>query len=836
MCLRPPRACTFKSIERGADSARVASRADSGRTDKSPSRGRRSGADRPPAVANDEPLPEDLAVADVSRSERRDAEWPFERLVELTDDVILAMDLGGVITAANPGAARVLGFSPDALVGTSLTDYLAAADLERARATFAKVAGGAVSVRGEFEHIAKDGHSVFLDVAAFPIRKDGQVIGLEGIARDVSAHYALKAELIRQSLHDPLTGLPNRALCVDRIGQALSRAARARSTVAVLLLDVDEFKVVNDSLGHGAGDELLVELAARLRAVSRRGETIARMGGDEFVIVADGINAEDEVMALGERIQSVFREPFAIGGTHRQMTGSLGVALSGRGTHASELLRDADTAMYRVKGSGKGETRVFDQAHRIEFLQRIAVETGLRDAVHAGELEVYFQPIVDPITRQILAVEALSRWRHPELGWIQPGEFIPIAEESGLIVSLGQHVLREAVSQTAAWRRQRASALPLGVFVNVSPRELSERGFVPFVLETLTEFGLAPLDLALELTEHVIIDDRDEVVFENLGELARLGIRLIIDDFGTGYSALSSLRRFPFAALKIDRCFVEEIDSLEARAPIIRALVGLGKTLSMMVIAEGVESQVQQDYLLRLGCDAEQGFGTGRPQTATALTELLLGEQDPEGGPQGASEWQADTADADARWTPAPRPSDEDARVAALAAYDVLDSGPESEFDEIARLVAEICDTPMSFVSLVDRDREYFKAGIGTDLREAPRDSSFCGHAILESDVVVIEDALNDPRFAGNPNVIGGARVRFYAGAPLITPDGHSIGMLCVKDTRPRELTETQRHALAVLGHQVAALLELRRLRSRVPSRGSASRTRQRSQSRAATR
>ena len=754
------------------------------------------------------------------------SDQPFERLIERTDDMILAMDLTGVITAANPASKLVLGYSPEELIGTLIADYLPAREVEHARAILDQVARGKQSMRIEVEHIHKDGRAVFLDLVGFPVFRAGEVVGLEGIARDVSEQHALKSELMRQSLHDPLTGLPNRVLCIDRISLALTRATRTNSTVAVLLLDVDEFKVVNDGLGHAAGDDLLVELADRLRSVCRKGETIARMGGDEFVMVAEDIRDHRGVLALGERIQSIFREPFAIGGTTRRMSGSLGVALSGAGTCASELVRDADTAMYRVKAADKGATRVFEQTHRDEFLHRVAVEAGLRDAVDADQLEVYFQPIIDPTTKRTLAVEALSRWRHPELGWIQPGEFIPIAEDSGLIVSLGQHVLRAAVCQAAAWRRARAWVLPLGIFVNVSPRELSERGFVPFVVETLDEFGLAASDLALELTENAIIDDRNEVVLENLEQLSRLGIRLIIDDFGTGYSALSSLRRFPFAALKIDRCFVEEIDSMEAGAPIIRALVGLGKTLSMMVIAEGVETQVQEDYLLRLGCDAAQGFGTGRPQTADSMTEMLLSEPAPNEQTALAEDSEPLGQLASVPWTPAPLGPDETARLAALRDLAVLDTGSEQEFDEIARLVAEICDIPMAFVSLVDAEREYFKAAAGTDLREAPRESSFCGHAIHHGDLFVVEDALKDPRFAGNPNVTGGVRIRFYAGAPLVTPDGFTVGMLCVKDTRPRELSETQRHALMVLGRQVAALLELRRLRSQRPEVASTPRRR----------
>lgn len=313
----------------------------------------------------------------------------------------------------------------------------------------------------------------------------------------------------------------------------------------------------------------------------------------------------------------------------------------------------------------------------------------------------------------------------------------------------------------------------------------------------------------------VVIDDRSEAVLDNVHALERLGVRLVIDDFGTGYSALSSLRRLPFAALKIDRDFIEEIDRPTATAPLISALVALAKTLRMMVIAEGVETQMQRDCLRRLGCDAVQGFGVGRPQSASATwTRLCREPTEPPVGSVGSDTYAH--AGGIEGGVPAPIPFDDKERVAALRRCDVLDTGPgpEPEFDEIARMAAEICGTEMSFVSLVDRDREYLKAAVGSDRREAPRATSFCGHAILETAVFEVTDALSDPRFATNSDVASGDRIRFDAGAPVITSDGFAVGMLCVKGTAPRERSETQRYALTVAAHQVAAQLELRRLRA----------------------
>jgi diguanylate cyclase (GGDEF)-like protein/PAS domain S-box-containing protein len=739
--------------------------------------------------------------------------------------MVLRTDLAGRIEAANQGACDLLGYELSDLIGTNVMSYVPPWSAAAGEALMERVVATGAACREEIEHVHRDGSAVFLDLIIWPVVDDGKVTAIEGIGRDISAQHALSAELMHQSFHDRLTGLPNRALCVDRIDQALERASRSSSRLGVALLDVDEFKLVNDSLGHAAGDEVLIELANRLEEVRCRSDTVARIGGDEFVIVADDVVTDAAVTALGERVKSVFATPFWVAGSQRRLTASVGIALSEQGTTTSDLLRDADTAMYRVKASGKAEVAVFDRNLRDRFLYQIALATGLGDAVRDGHLDVHYQPIVALDDGRVLAVEALARWLHPEWGWVQPAEFIPVAEGSGLIVLLGKLVLREAVRQAAQWRALRPSLLPLGVFVNVSPRELVEADFVPFVAATIEEFGLEPSDLALELTESVVIDDRSEAVLDNVYALERLGVRLVIDDFGTGYSALSSLRRFPFAALKIDRDFIEEIDRPNATAPIISALVALAKTLRMMVIAEGVETQMQRDYLRRLGCDAVQGFGIGRPQSASATWTRLCGEPT---GPPISSETPDTYAHAGGMegGVPAPIPFDDKERVAALRSCEVLDTGPEPEFDEIARMAAEICGTEMSFVSLVDRDREYLKAAVGSDRREAPRATSFCGHAILETDVFEVADALGDPRFVTNPDVARGDRIRFYAGAPVITSDGFTVGMLCVKDTAPRELSETQRYALTVLAHQVAAQLELRRLRA--PRAGADARARPR--------
>ena len=758
-----------------------------------------------------------VSMRDVT--ERRHDETALERseehyrdLIEHVRDWVFTADLAGNFTSVNPAAEQLTGFSSAELRGMSFFDVVAPKDRERLERILTRPVAGAPEEHAELQLIRKDGRRLFIGVAGRFVEEGGRRVRIEGIVRDMTERHILEESLRYQAFHDALTGLPNRALLLDRIDLALARAERTKSRVMVLLLDVDDFKMINDSRGHTVGDEVLVELAGRLRSILRNNDTVARMGGDEFVIVTESVQARSEICAVAKRVLSVFAEPFTVAGNERKQTGSLGIALSSDGAEASDLLRDADTAMYRAKEKGKGGFEVFDGVLRVELLRQIALTEGLGEALRDDKLEVYYQPIVSLVDGQILAVEALTRWHHPEWGAIQPDEFIPLAEGSGMIIPLGKYVLREAAREAAQWRKECPGALPLGVFVNVSPDELSERDFVSFVTETLAEHELAASDLAIELTERVIVDEHDEMALETLSELTRIGVRLVIDDFGTGYSALSSLRRFPLAALKIDRYFIDEIDAHDAPAPIIRALVGLADALRVMVIAEGVENPVQHGYLRGLGCNVAQGFGLGRPQTATTLSTLILARPELAAAQIRTAPLDPDTTPANRAGLSAPMPPDDEARLAALWDYNVLDTGREPAFDEIARLAAQICETPMALVSLVDRDREYFKAAIGTELRQSPRSRSFWGHAILKKGLFIVPDTLADPRFAANPNVVAGAYVRFYAGVPLVNPDGYAIGVLCVKDTKPRELTETQRDALEVLGRQAAAQLELGRL------------------------
>jgi diguanylate cyclase (GGDEF)-like protein/PAS domain S-box-containing protein len=437
--------------------------------------------------------------------------------------------------------------------------------------------------------------------------------------------------LAHQALHDDLTGLPNRGLLLDRLGHALQRSKRQRSRLAVLFMDLDNFKVINDSLGHHVGDELLVELAARLERAVRTsdtvgrlgGETVARFGGDEFVVLCEDIASERDAIRIAERIGRELGRPVSLGGRELAVTASIGLALGTGGDASPEhLVRDADAAMYRAKEQGPGRWEMFDQAMRSRALKRLAIETELRGAIEREELRLFYQPIVAVADGEIEGVEALIRWQHPERGLLSPAEFIPIAEETSLILELGRWVLGLACRQAARWHADHGDWPPIRVSVNLSTRQLADRQLVEHVSEVLRRTGVEPACLSLEITESVLMQEVDFSV-EMLHALRALGVGLHLDDFGTGYSSLSYLKRFPLDVLKLDRSFVSGL-GIDTEAPIIAAaIIEMARALGLTVIAEGVETKAQLASLRSLGCHSAQGYYFARPLPADAVTAFL---------------------------------------------------------------------------------------------------------------------------------------------------------------------------------------------------------------------
>jgi len=447
------------------------------------------------------------------------------------------------------------------------------------------------------------------------------------VLADALERHAADQALRHRVLHDSLTGLPNRLSFIEALGDALRRAAVSGSPVGILFLDLDHFKLINDSMGHHAGDALLRAIAPRLRTHLRPGDVVARFGGDEFGVLVDHLADEDEAMAIAERVATAFAEPYSLDGVDHFVTASIGIAVARPTGHdmvdAELLIRDADAAMYRAKERGRARCELFDAEMRARAMRRLEVERELRHALDRDELELHYQPVVALGSGgEITGLEALVRWRHPERGLLDPGEFISIAEDSGLIEPIGRWVQEAACRQILEWHEERPDARPFDVSVNLSARQVAHRDLPAAVAEILARTGLDPVHLGLEITESVLVEESTTAT-ATLEALSELGVRLILDDFGTGYSSLAYLNRFPFDALKIDRSFVDALGVEQERTAIVEAIIGMSRALSLDVIGEGVENEAQLSELRRLGCDFAQGHLFSRPLPAEKVSRLL---------------------------------------------------------------------------------------------------------------------------------------------------------------------------------------------------------------------
>jgi diguanylate cyclase (GGDEF)-like protein/PAS domain S-box-containing protein len=571
-------------------------------------------------------------------TERKRFEEALERLshqhemvLEAAGEGIFGLDRHGNVTFVNPAASHMTGWSTQELLGRPMHNLLHHTKPDGAPypsaecPIYAAFTTGTTHSRDDEVFWRKDGTSFPVEYTSTPIFENSEIVGAVVTFRDITERKALEKQLHHQAFHDPLTGLPNRALFMDRLEHAITRANRRGSKVAVLFMDLDNFKVINDSLRHKAGDQLLVAVAERLQAGLRPEDTAARLGGDEFTILVEDIANVGEVVQIAERIANRLQPPFALEEQEVFVSASTGIVLnSASQEQPADLLRHADLAMYRAKHRGKARYEVFEPTMDAEAVERLILESGLRRALVRQQFRVYYQPIVALDNDKVAAVEALVRWEHPQRGLLLPEEFLSVAEETGLIRRIGQRVLREACKQARVWQEQYPSIPPLTISVNISPGQF----FHPeLVAEVLGESEIDPATLQLEITEGAMASNGTSSADDTLRDLKHMGVQLAIDDFGLGYSSLSYLKRFPVDNLKIDRSFVEELGRAPNGAPkdkeIVRAMIDLTHALGMKVIAEGVETSEQLARLRNMKCDLAQGNYFSEPLPSEALTIIL---------------------------------------------------------------------------------------------------------------------------------------------------------------------------------------------------------------------
>ena len=571
-------------------------------------------------------------VAALALSEKK-----YRYLVDASPDMIYMLGQEGRFTYVNDRACQMLGYERNDLLGRHYTTLLHDDDLERARHVFNERRVGErasrdvelrVTCRPANPHARAAGTTeMTISLNAIGMHREKTdphtptYVGTYGIARDVTARKRAEAVIFHQAYHDILTDLPNRVLFKDRLGQAMLQARRKRTELAVMFIDLDRFKLVNDTLGHVHGDQLLQQVALRLKDCLRKGDTLARQGGDEFTIVLPELRTRDDARVVADKFIERLHQPFDLDGNEVHISASIGIAIyPDHGESIDELLRNADIAMYQVKGDGKNGHAFFDPSMHDALHQNVALEQNLRRALERNELEMYYQPQIDAATGRIIGAEALMRWNHPLRGLVTPGEFLPFAEESGLIVPISEWMIDTLCRDMTQWGTDGDNELTLSL--NLSPHYLDHSKFFETMRNALERHGIGPGRIEVEITENICIRN-PQYAIEQLNKLGQLGVSVAIDDFGTGYSSLAYLHRFPIHTIKIDQSFVQQISDEDGHYPVVLAIISISRGLNLDLVAEGVETEVQARYLRAHGCSTMQGFLFHRPMPLGGFVNVL---------------------------------------------------------------------------------------------------------------------------------------------------------------------------------------------------------------------
>jgi diguanylate cyclase (GGDEF)-like protein/PAS domain S-box-containing protein len=575
-------------------------------------------------IARDEqghPLRTHCLLADITErlaaeSRVRDSEARLKTILECAADAIFIADPQGQYQYVNQAAVRLLGHTREQLLTMRISDVVAPEHKEETWELFRHLLKGN-PLQAELEIVHRDGHEIPVEIHATML-PDGNVFGA---CRDITERRQQQRAIWHQANFDPLTGLPNRTLLQDRLDRALAQARRSGRKVGVILLDLDGFKWINDTVGHDTGDAVLVAVAHQLTGCMREQDTVARLGGDEFVLVVhEAANAED-VHHVASKVMSALSTPVDIGERKFFISASAGITLfPDDADDPRALIRNADIAMYKSKSAGKNRSQFYASHMQADARRRVDIETDLRIALETDEFRIHYQPVIATGSRSIVSAEALLRWQHPQRGLLSPQEFIPIAEDSGLILPLGEWVLRHALAQQQAWRS--AGYMPIRMAVNFSGVQFRETGLARQIGAMLAEHGLEPDALVVEITESVLMDDH-ETTNGCIRSIEALGVRFALDDFGTGYSSLSALKRFPVDAVKIDRSFISDCTHSEDAANLVLAIIQMAHSLRLKVIAEGVETLAQADFLSAHACDQLQGYLISRPLPPSDFAALL---------------------------------------------------------------------------------------------------------------------------------------------------------------------------------------------------------------------